>query len=384
MKKLNKEKLYSVLSERLEDNLKSNKTAGTDLLVMQSGKVLCHLVKGYKNYANNEILEPNSMFRLASMTKPITGIAVLIGVQNGWFGLNDRLGDYLPEFSDMAIGKLEKDGSYISDHKAKNDILVYQCLSHCNGILPETELGDAILNNAPRSAFDSIDSMLAFASKEPLGFEPGTYTAYTGYTSFDAMAKIIEMKSGMKYSEFLQKNLFDPLDIHDITFHPTEEQWSRMVSLHDRSVAQTLITVDMGREIFEGFGPDYECAGACLTSTIEDYAKIGELLLNHGTYRGIKILEPEMVEEMKKPRVPDGIPGREPNDSWGLGVRVKVHEDWLPEGTFGWSGAYGTHFWVDHKNEIMAIMLRGMRWYDTHGAGNMGIEFEKDVMSCLE
>ena len=87
---------------------------------------------------------------------------------------------------------------------------------------------------------------------------------------------------------------------------------------------------------------------------------------------------------MKKPRVPDFTPGREPNDSWGFGVRVKVHEDWLPEGIFGWSGAYGTHFWVDQENEIVAVYLRNMRWYDSQGPGKLGAEFEKDVMSCTE
>ena len=383
MSVINKEKLNKVLNDRLDYNVKEHRTAGSEILVMQYGEPLCHITKGYKNAVAKIPLKPNMLYRLCSMTKPITGLAALIAVERGWFNLEDKVKDYLPEWADMDVAVL-RDGKPIIDHKAASDLLIYQMLSHCNGILAETDLGHAIFDDAPRSAFESIEGMLKYACKKPLAFDPGTYTAYTGYTSFDVVAHIIEIKSGIKYSEFLDKNIFEPLGIRNITFHPTEDQWSNLVCLHDRTDAKTLVSVDMGKSTFEGFGSDYECAGASLIGNMEDYAKIAELLRCNGTYNGVTIVSPEMIAEMKKPRVPDGIPGREPNDSWGLGVRVKVHEDWLPEGIFGWSGAYGTHFWVDQKNGITAILLRNMYRFDTGGAGQMGIEFEKDVMSCLE
>ena len=384
MKKLNSDKLNRVLNEWLDRNLSDAKLAGGELLVIQSGRRLCHITKGVKDIRTGEPLQPNAMYRLASMTKPITGLAALIAVQNGWFSLEDDVKDYLPEFGDMDVAAL-KDGRPVRDHKARSDLKIYQMMCHSNGIFAETELGNLLLEQAPLTVYESIEGMLSYACTQPLAFGPGEYTAYTGYSSFDAIAHIIEMKSGLKYSEFLQKNIFDPLGIRDITFHPTKEQWDRMVTMHDRLASKSLCTVDMSRSsIFEGYSLNYECAGAGLAGAMEDYAKIAQLLCAGGTYNGVTIVSPDLIAEMKKPRVPDDIPGREPNDSWGLGVRVKVHADHLPEGIFGWSGAYGTHFWVDQENEITALLLRNMRWYDTHGAGEMGVEFEKLVMQCAD
>ena len=125
-------------------------------------------------------------------------------------------------------------------------------------------------------------------------------------------------------------------------------------------------------------------AGAGLVSSIRDYAVFAEMLRNKGRYGDVQIFQPEHLEVMTKPRVPDDTPGRDPVSSWGLGVRVVVKDDVLPVGTFGWSGAYGTHFWVDPVNQITAIYMRSSRWYDSHGCGTIGQQFEKDVMACLE
>ena len=384
MKRINAEKLNGVLSERLAFNLETARTAGTELAVFQSGKEICHLTDGWKDYDKQIKLTRGCLYRLASMTKPITAVAALLGVQNGWFDLNDRLCDHLPEFSDMKVAADNGDGTYRIDHDAESDIRIYQCLSHCNGIFAETPLGNMIYENTPKSAYTSLKSMVEYTATQPLAFDPGTYTAYTGYASFDAVMRIIELKSGMSYEEFIRKYIFEPLGIKDITFHPTKEQWDRMVSMHDRTDGKSLVTVNMGKHIFESNPLDYTCAGAGLAGSLEDYSKFALMLCSKGSYNGIRVLDEKLVEEMKTARVPDDIPGRNPNDSWGIGVRVKVHEDWLPEGVFGWSGAYGTHFWVDYENEIVGILLRNMRWYDTHGCGMMGEEFEKDVMRCLE
>ena len=382
MKELDAEELRGTLSCWLDARIADATLAGGEILVMQRGERLCHLVRGVADAKSGQVLEPNAMFRLASMTKPVTGLAALVAVRKGYFSLHDEVRRHLPQFDEMDVAVI-RDGRVVRDHKARSELKIWQMLCHVNGILAETEVGTRLMAAAPHSAFGSIAGMLDYAASQPLAFDPGERTAYTGYASFDAIARIIEEKSGVAYSEFLQREIFDPLGIRDITFHPTPGQWRRMVTMHDRLAAGRLVAVDMpDGSIFEGFDPDYECAGAGLAGCLEDYAKIAQLLCNGGSLDGVEIVQSGLFGELAKTRVPDGVPGRSPNDSWGLGVRVKVRADWLPVGAFGWSGAYGTHFWVDPANRIVAILLRNMRWHDTHGAGRMGEEFEQNVMRC--
>ena len=382
MKELYAEELRGTLSCWLDARIADATIAGGEILVMQRGERLCHLVRGVADAKSGQVLEPNAMFRLASMTKPVTGLAALVAVRKGYFSLHDEVRRHLPQFGERDVAVI-RDGRVVRDHKARSELKIYQLLCHTSGILAETEVGTRLMAAAPRSAFDSIAGMLDYAASQPLAFDPGERTAYTGYASFDAVAHIIEEKSSLAYSEFLQREIFNPLDIHDIAFHLTPEQRGRLVAMHDRTVSGRLAVVEMPEgSVFEGFGPDYECAGAGLAGCMEDFAKIAQMMCDGGSLGGVEIVDAGLFRELARPRVPDGVPGRAPNDSWGLGVRVKVHADWLPEGAFGWSGAYGTHFWVDPANRIVAILLRNMRWYDTHGAGRMGVEFEQNVMCC--
>ena len=390
MKKLNKEKLNQALSDRMQNDLKRSRTAGEELLVYQDGEMISHLTGGLKDVDTGEVLAPNAMYRLASMTKPITAAAALIAVDKGYFKLEDEVREYLPGFSDMDVAVL-KDGRLVIDHKAHSQLKIYQMMCHSSGVLAATEVGAATEDMADKETYTSLVSALDFAYRQPLAFDPGEYAAYSGRISFDAIAHIIELKSGKKFSEFLQENLFAPMGIHDLTFHPTAEQWERMVTVHDRTGSKGLVSVKLAKDrIYENFPLTYEGAGCCLAGAAEDYAKFARMLCNFGEYNGKTILKPELVEEMRKPRIPEGVYMSVPNDSWtdgdnwGLGVRVKARTSRLPKGAFGWSGAYGTHFWVDPENRITAVLMRNMRWYDTHGCGQMGVRFESDVMSCLE
>lgn len=390
MKKLNKERLNRILTERLENDIRKAKTAGAELYVSQYGETICHITKGIKDAETGEELQPNAMYRLASMTKPVTAVAALIALDKGWFSLDDEVREYLPDFSDMDVAVLEN-GEIVVDHKAHTQLKIYQMLSHCSGILAETKIGAAISETVKSSDFLTNDTFLKYVSKQPLAFDPGECAAYTGRASFDVIAHIIEMKSGMKYSDFLKEHVFNPLGIKDITYHPTQEQWERMVAVHDRSDFMNIVKVKLpDHTIYEGGPLTYEGAGSGLAGSLHDYAIFAEMLCNKGTYKGKELIQPELIEEMRKPRIPKGVFMYAPNDSWiegdnwGLGVRVKEQTSRLPIGAFGWSGAYGTHFWVDPENGITAILMRNMRWFDTQGCGQMGVRFETDVMSCLE
>lgn len=383
MKRLNKEHLEKTLRDRLRYQLDNNLVNAVQLLVMQDGQQVCAICEGYQNWETKETLRPDTMFRLASMTKPVTGVAALIAEDKGYFKITDKVEDYLPAFADMYIAK-QVGEEIVPGEKCKTPLRIYHLLSHCNGILADTPIGQQQLAAVPKDAHRSITTMTEYAAAQPLGFAPETYSAYAPFAAFDVVAKIIEDKSGMPYAAFVKQYIFDPLGITDITYHPTDSQWERLLMLTERIGNITFLSLDFGKHTFEAFPSTYTCAGAGLVGSIADYAVFAEMLRNGGCYNGVRIFSRERLKEMTTPYVAPDIPGRDPTSSWGLGVRVVDKLEVLPIGTFGWSGAYGTHFWIDPENNITAIYMRGNRGPDCGGGNAISKQFEADVMSCLD
>lgn len=381
MRKLNEKKLHELVLNGLDCDIRECKTAGSAIIVAQSGKVLLDVRRGYKNYDTGEMLSGGEMFRLASMTKPVAGVAFLKAVELGYFAPDDLLSDYFPEVKEMKLAKLE-DGKVIPTEAPKNPIKMYHLLSHQSGFMSTNPIETVQYATYPFEAHTSIETIVNYTLKNTcLTFDPSTAVGYATSIPFDAMALIIERKSDLRYGEFLDKYIFSPLGIKDITFRPTEEQWERCVMMHDRALGPGLVTVNMGRNIFERHPLTYEAAGAGLMGSIEDYFIFAEMLRGRGEYRGVRIVKDDTFSLLNTPHVTKDI--MQSNALWGLGVRVMAGDDVLPDGAFGWSGAYGTHFWVDPTNDITAVYMRNMRWYDTHGCGSMGRRFEKNVMEAL-
>lgn len=383
MKRLDQEQLYHTLHARLEEDMRLSRVSGAQILVMQEGQTVCSLAGGYQNLDDGTPVTEDTIFRLASMTKPVTAIAALIAVEKGWFGLDDLLSDHLPAFSQMQVAVVE-DGKIVGCKAVENPLRIWHLLSHCNGMMSSDPIGWEIGEATPKEAFASIETMVDYAATRPLAFEPESYACYTARVSFDVVARLIELKSGMPYADFIQKHIFAPLGLQDMTYHPTEQQWKRLTVPTDRTDGKGLVTVNMGRHTYEGLPLTYTCAGAGLVATMADYQVFAQMLQNRGAYPGGRLVSEETFQEMVKPRVKTGTPGLGPISSWGLGVKVITKEEVLPVGSFGWSGAYGTYFWVDPVNKITAIYLRSSRWYDSHGCGDIGKQFEKDVMACLQ
>ncbi|MCQ2431997.1 MAG: beta-lactamase family protein, partial [Clostridia bacterium] len=253
-----------------------------------------------------------------------------------------------------------------------------------SGVFNSSPLSAAMVEAMPREAYRDVSTVAAYCSRQPLVFEPGTRTAYTGSASFDIIAALIERKSGMKFSDFVRRELLDPLGLDDLTYTPTEDQWARLITMHDRADSKTLVAVDLGRHVYEGFPLTYTRAGGGSMGSLDAYCRFAEFLRRGGELDGVRLLSPELCSKLSTPWIPDGIPGRNPTESWGLGVRVIVHDAHLPVGSFGWSGAYGTHFWIDPENEITAVFMKNSFHYDAGGGGRSGVQFESDVMGCLK
>ena len=382
MRKLDKTLLEKKVVGRIIRDIDEANIAGARVIVAQGGEILLDGAYGYSDITAGVPLRSGAMFRLASITKPVAGFAFLLGMQKGYFGYNDLLSEHMPEFSELYVGRVEN-GKAVPDHPAKNPIRIHMLLSHSSGFACSSEVETVMAEAAPRSAYASRRAYIDYALSGPLGFEPGEGYGYSQTAAFDVVAQLIEKYSGMPYHEFVNKNVFEPLGIKDITYFPTEEQWARTVAVSDRLFGGKMISYHIGKTIFEGFPLEYAAAGAGLLGSAEDYFKFAEMLRCRGEYRGVRLVDEELFSLYTRHSADIKYRGAGADGTWGLGVYVRVDGARLPAGSFGWSGAYGTHFFVDPENDITAIYMKNNRWHDSHGAGRTGANFEIDVTASL-
>lgn len=378
-KDLDTEKLSKNIIKTMEKDLAEGKVGGAELLVNQYGERVFDGVFGEK-IVGQEKLEKDALYRLASMTKPVTAVAMLIEYERGNLDIYADVSDYLDGYENMYVGKMA-DGKAVADKPAKNSIKVYQCVSHTSGIGSGT-VGEAVYGEIPAKD-RTVQSVAKYLSDKPLDFDPGTAQSYST-AAFDVVACIIENISGLSYEEYLKVNIFDKLGMKDTTFAPNEEQFSRMIGLHNRTEdGKSVPASSVPGTVFANWPTTYHCAGGGLASTAEDYMKFAEMLVNEGVgANGVRILSPESVRLMRTPVVSEEImPG---SQKWGLGVRVITDDDYtLPEGSFGWSGMYGSHFWIDPTNRITAVYMKNSL-YDGGAGSKTSVQFEKDVMKAVE
>src|SRR5690606_16140571 len=191
----------------------------------------------------------------------------------------------------------------------------------------------------------------------PLEFQPGSRWAYSALAGFDVLSRIVEVASGQTFDAFLRERVFGPLGMRDTTFWPTSAQRERLASSYVARDGQLVPRPNPDSMSGERY---FSAAGGLMT-TAEDYARFAMMLANDGELDGVRILSPRSVEMMRSIFVPDTVPGRQPGEAFGLGVRVienpAERRTWLSEGSFGWSGAYGTHFWVSPRERLVAILL---------------------------
>ena len=328
---------------------------------------------GFASLNNGSPVTSRTLFRLASMTKPVTAIATLIAVERGLLSLDDRVDKFLPKFKDIKI--IDKNG----EGEPKNIPTIRNILSHSSGIGSNFDKLGTMSSEDKRTLDNAID----FYIKVGLDFEPGSAAAYSPTGAFDALTKIIEMVTDTDYLDFLKKEIFSPCEMPDTTFIPTQEERERMVEMHNRIDGEnTTYKMPLGC-VFEDIPCTHFLGGAGLVSTLRDYGNFSRMLLNKGLTENGRIIKEETFRMLSTYQVPKEFM-RGPT-RWGLGVRV-ISEDtypYLPVGCYGWSGAYGSHFWIDPKNEIYAVFMKNSRI--DGGSGNESARnFEKAVYSSFK
>lgn len=376
---LNSLRLHRRLDETLDQDLARGKVGAAAVLVAQHGSTV------YERYAGNDGLKmmvtADTQFRMASMTKPVTAVAVLRLVEQGRLALTDPVSRYLSDFQQPMLGAVRENGVECIGPSA-TEITIFHLLTHTSG-LGSGPVGNYYASERPQKSVESLEAAVQWYASLALDFEPGTANAYSGVFGFDVLARIVELVSGMDYEHYLQQEILEPLKMYHTTFRPDFAQWQNMIPMHGYEHGRGIQADFPENCLFEYFPVTYTAGGAGLTSTLGDYARFAQMLLNQGILDGERILKAETVAQMATPQLSEAVmPG---NQIWGLGVRVitKPEYQWLPVGTFGWSGAYGTHFWVDPENDILAVYLKNSR-YDGGSGAHTALVFEQDVHSALE
>ncbi|MCW1916154.1 beta-lactamase family protein [Luteolibacter sp. GHJ8] len=317
--------------------------AGSVTLVAGKEGVIFSSTNGFSDLEKKTPMAKDAMFWIASMTKPVTGTAVMMMQDAGKLSVDDPVSKYIPAFKDLK----DKDGKPVT-------VTIKQCLTHSSGlseVSPE-ESGDIA----------SLEALMPLIVAKPVMFEPGSQWQYC-QTSINTAARVVEVVSGESFPEFLEKHLFGPLGMKDTTFYPDEKQASRIATSYKRTDAGELEKAGL---MFLGNKPitskeRYPRANGGLFSTAEDYAKFARMILNGGELDGKRYLSETAVKQMTTVQSGDLKTGFTPGNGWGLGWCV-VREPQgvtaaVSPGTFGHGGAYGTQAWIDPVKGRAYVML---------------------------
>lgn len=358
------------IDEIMQRHIDAGHITGAVTAVARRGKLVHFEAHGFSDPNAKTPMPKDAIFRMASSSKPVTGVAILMLVEEGRVRLSDPVSTYIPEFKSMQVavpkqGKSEAEARRANGGKpdvdlvaASREITIEDLMTHTSG-LQSGGLG-AALNPVPRSPGETLATYIPKLAAAPLDFQPGTRWSYSALAGIDTLARIVEIASGMTFDEFLRKRLFEPLDMRDTAFVIPAEKQPRLLPLFRRQgnawEAASTPSFLATRTYFSGAGGLY--------STAHDYIRFEQMLVNGGELDGKRILSPKTVQLMSMNHVGDlfrGLRGRDNGLGFGLTVYVTVDEAnatrWRTAGSFGWAGAFGTITWSDPKEELIGVLM---------------------------
>lgn len=360
------------IDDLLQSYLKDQKIAGAVAVVARKGKIVYQKNMGSNGIGNQSEMKKDDIFRIASMTKPITSLALMMLYEEGKFLLDEPLSKYIPEFKNPQIltSFNEKDSSYTAE-PAKKQITIRHILTHTSGIpygfIEPKKFGKifakaSVPDLANGGKFTIADKMKMLA-KLPLAHEPGEKWTY-GLSS-DVCGYLVEVLSGMSLSDFCEKRIFEPLEMKDTHFFYPESEEKRLVKVQfSNKEGKAEKYTNQPEAQFTDFpvkgAKMYYSGGSGLSSTAIDYLKFCQMILNGGEYNGKRLLSRKTVELMSMNQVGDLCAGWS-CDKFGLGFSILTeknsHKNLGSIGRLGWGGIFNTAFWIDAKEGIAAVIM---------------------------
>ncbi|WP_234679341.1 serine hydrolase domain-containing protein [Bradyrhizobium monzae] len=358
------------VSDYIRNEIATGKFPGAILLLQQHGKPVYYENFGVRDVATEISMSADTIFRLYSMSKPITCVLAMMLVEDGRLAINDPVSKYIPAFANMKVGvekKAEDDKISLELEPLKRPVTIEDLMRHTAGI-PYGYYGGGLVNKAYADAglFDNKDStnaeLVAKITGLPLAEQPGTIWDY-GHST-DVLGRIIEVISGKPLFQFAKERLLDPLGMKDTAFYVADRaKWPRIAEPmpEDRAISPMTQVRDPRKPL------RWESGGGGLVGTVGDYARFSQMLLNGGSYEGRRYLKPETIALMASDHVgPEThverdrnyYPGE--NSGYGLGVAVRTSvppgTSW-PLGEYRWDGVGGTFFFIDPEDDLFGIFM---------------------------
>ncbi len=350
----------------LEREIKFGKIPGAVSLIMRKNQVVHKATYGYKNLAEKTEMDEDGIFHIMSMTKPIVSVAFMMLYEEGYFQLTDPVSKYIPQFMNLKVAKDVTQGADGETDDAKSQVTIHQLLSHTAGFshgLSGTPLDNDIAKAMYYEPQKDIVSRVNTLVRLPLIGQPGEQWHYSA--SPDVLSLLIEKFSGMTTAKFLQERLFDPLGMKDTGYNIAKENQKRWVAVHNYNEEGRMVNSEQqlpveGNTVFGGTHG--------LFSTAADYMIFCQMLLNKGEWKGKQYLSPKTLEIMTMNQV--GELYQAPGQGFGLGFGVTTDlaasKSSGSIGQYYWSGAYCTYFFIDPKEELIAILMTQMQPYNNY------------------
>jgi CubicO group peptidase (beta-lactamase class C family) len=359
----------------MEKTIAQNRLAGGVGLIARRGKIAYFEAYGMADKEGGKPMQKDAIFRMYSMTKAVTGVAVMMLYEEGRFALADPVSRYLPEFATMKVA-VEKvnpaSGKRVLSHTVPADrlITILDLLRHTSGLDyagPHDEKGNSIyqrigLNPAGGSDFP-LSEFVKRIAQAPLVHQPGTIWDYS--FSIDVLGRLVEVVSGETLDQFFAGRILKPLRMDDTGFYVPQQKWGRLVTLYNQNPDGTITRAPEPAQEGARKMPMLLMGGAGLMSTAMDYARFVQMLLSGGQLDGARILSPKTVDLMRSDVLGD-LPrasGLLPPPGYGFGLTFAVNRgpaqtaSVVSRGEYNWAGAAGTSFWIDPQEQLVGVLM---------------------------
>lgn len=362
--------LLKRIDAHLKDHLDKKWIPGAVAMVARKGKVVYSTNVGASGISKQE-MKVDDIFRLASMTKPIVTTAIMMLVEDGKCLLEDPISKYIPEFKNPAVLKEvnAKDSTFTSE-PSPSEITIRQLLSHTSGIgygFTNSKVSGVIYGKAKIPDGANIESAtiaekMKILAKQPLLHAPGTKWTYG--LGIDVAGYLVEILSGKTLSDFCEERILKPLDMKDTHFFRPESEENRVVNVYTEINGNLLNAMPFPQAknlYFPTRGAKaYFSGGSGLSGTAADYMKFMQMILNNGTLNGTRILGRKSIEAMSNNQIGD-LAINAAGTKFGLGFSVEVPQSSYRKlgsvGRLGWGGLYNTLFWIDPKEQVVAVLM---------------------------